>query len=137
MGQHLGHGILNDFNLSWIEFHPGSKITERRFRFPARTIVCLHRRFYCRPLARSTTNANGTWRAWQESKESRDDDGEKAKTRQRPTLPPRLQGSTIGAGGLNCRVRNGNGCCPSAIATGKLKKFSRVPANPTHLALFS
>jgi hypothetical protein len=28
-------------------------------------------------------------------------------------------GSTIGATGLNCRVRNGNGCFPRAIATGK------------------
>src|SRR5687768_15599530 len=37
--------------------------------------------------------------------------------RQRPTLPPRYQGSTIGAGGLNFRVRNGTGCFPSAIAT--------------------
>jgi hypothetical protein len=41
-------------------------------------------------------------------------------TRQRPTLPPRLQGSTIGAGGLNFRVRNGNGCDPPAIATWSL-----------------
>ncbi len=28
--------------------------------------------------------------------------------------------STIGAGGLNFRVRDGNGCGPSAIATRKL-----------------
>jgi hypothetical protein len=41
--------------------------------------------------------------------------------RQRPTLPPRLQGSTIGAGGLNFRVRNGTGCFPSAIATETLR----------------
>ncbi len=41
------------------------------------------------------------------------------KMRRRPTLPPRYQGSTIGAGGLNFRVRNGNGCFPSAIATAK------------------
>src|SRR6266540_5055400 len=40
-----------------------------------------------------------------------------SETRRRPTLPPRLQGSTIGAGGLNFRVRNGNGCFPSAITT--------------------
>ena len=37
--------------------------------------------------------------------------------RRRPTLPPRFQGSTIGAGGLNFRVRNGTGCLPSAMAT--------------------
>src|SRR5438034_11272978 len=42
--------------------------------------------------------------------------------RQRPTLPPRLQGSTIGAGGLNFRVRNGTGCIPSAIATETVSK---------------
>src|SRR5437773_7033449 len=40
------------------------------------------------------------------------------KSRQRPTLPPGYPGSTIGAGGLNCRVRNGNGCDPSAMITG-------------------
>ena len=36
-----------------------------------------------------------------------------------PTLPPGLPSSTIGAGGLNDRVRNGNGCVPSARRTGK------------------
>ena len=35
----------------------------------------------------------------------------------RPTLPPGLPGSTIGAGGLNFSVRNGKRCFPSAIAT--------------------
>ena len=44
--------------------------------------------------------------------------------RQRPTLPEGLPPSTIGAGGLNGRVRNGNGCVPAAMATGK----SRVSA---------
>ena len=38
--------------------------------------------------------------------------------RQRPTLPHRCQCSTIGPGGLNFRVRNGNGCGPSGNATG-------------------
>jgi hypothetical protein len=42
------------------------------------------------------------------------------KTRHRPTLPPPLDGSTIGAGGLNFRVRYGTGCDPSAMGTGKL-----------------
>ena len=41
--------------------------------------------------------------------------------RRRPTLPHRLQCSTIGAEGLNCRVRNGNGCFPLANITGKLE----------------
>jgi hypothetical protein len=54
----------------------------------------------------------------------------KQKTRQRPTLPPRLQGSTIGAGGLNCRVRNGNGCFPSAIATGIISQKSPRSSKP-------
>ena len=40
------------------------------------------------------------------------------KSRQRPTLPPGHPDSTIGAGGLNGRVRNGNGCDPSAMVTG-------------------
>src|SRR6266496_2889250 len=39
--------------------------------------------------------------------------------RRPPTLPRGLPRSTIGAGGLNCRVRNGNGCGPSAKVTGK------------------
>ena len=40
--------------------------------------------------------------------------------RQRPTLPGTHVPSTIGAGGLNFRVRNGNGCDPTAITTGNL-----------------
>lgn len=35
----------------------------------------------------------------------------------RPTLPAPFGASTIGAGGLNGRVRNGNECVPSAIIT--------------------
>ena len=38
----------------------------------------------------------------------------------RPTLPPLIRGSTIGAGGLHCRVREGYGCFPSALATRNL-----------------
>ena len=41
-------------------------------------------------------------------------------SRRRPTLPPGCPGSTIGAEGLNFRVRNGNGCVPLAMATGIL-----------------
>ena len=41
-------------------------------------------------------------------------------SRQRPTLPHRYQCSTIGPGGLYFRVRNGNGCSPSGIATGNV-----------------
>ena len=45
---------------------------------------------------------------------------QKIASRQRPTLPRTFARSTIGAEGLNCRVRNGNGCFPLATATGKL-----------------
>ena len=38
--------------------------------------------------------------------------------RQRPTLPRGFPRSTISSGGLNYRVRDGNGCDPSDIATG-------------------
>ena len=45
----------------------------------------------------------------------------KIKKRQRPTLPYRCQYSTIGAEGLNFCVRDGNKCCPLAIATVNFK----------------
>ena len=35
----------------------------------------------------------------------------------RPTLPEAYAPSTIGAGGLNCRVREGTGCTPTARDT--------------------
>jgi hypothetical protein len=38
--------------------------------------------------------------------------------RQRPTLPHGFPCSAIGSGGLNFRVRDGNGCGPSDIAAG-------------------
>ena len=41
----------------------------------------------------------------------------RVRNRRRPTLPGTLIPSTIGAGGLNFRVRNGNGCDPAAMAT--------------------
>ena len=41
----------------------------------------------------------------------------KIKGRQRPTLPQRPRCSTIGAGGLNDRVRDGIGWTPSALTT--------------------
>jgi hypothetical protein len=52
----------------------------------------------------------------------------KGEIRRRPTLPGSLPPSTIGAGGLNFRVRNGNGCDPSALATEKL--FSALHSAP-------
>ena len=37
----------------------------------------------------------------------------------RPTLPRPRERSTIGAAGLNCRVRNGNGCGPCALVVSQ------------------
>ena len=52
--------------------------------------------------------------------------------RRRPTLPGRVQPSTIGAEGLNFCVRNGNRWDPFAIATGNRfntsgSTFKRLP----------
>jgi hypothetical protein len=44
-------------------------------------------------------------------------------SRRRPTLPRSFPRSTIGAVGLNFRVRNGNGCFPHAKATGKISQL--------------
>ena len=44
--------------------------------------------------------------------------------RQRPTLPGRLQPSTIGTEGLNFCVRDGNRWNPFAITTGNSSGFS-------------
>ena len=52
------------------------------------------------------------------------------KNRRRPTLPGGLPPSTIGAGGLNCRVRNGNGCVPAAMATGSSVSLGLSPRTP-------
>src|SRR5678815_585373 len=41
-------------------------------------------------------------------------------SRQRPTLPHTYAHSTIGGSRLNFRVRNGNGCDPAPMTTGKL-----------------
>ena len=57
--------------------------------------------------------------------------------RQRPTLPRRYQRSTIGPGGLNFRVRDGNGCGPSGIATGNLVAIEYVDSRvqPSDVAI--
>ena len=52
-------------------------------------------------------------------------------TRQRPTLPRRCQRSTIGPGGLNFRVRDGNGCGPSGNATGNRIVPAPIGRRPT------
>ena len=47
--------------------------------------------------------------------------------RRRPTLPPRLRGSTIGAERLSFRVRNGTGRFPLAMAAGTLLRCESIP----------
>ena len=60
----------------------------------------------CGPLERKATSGLG-WRCFSDAMEY---------VRRRPTLPPPLGGSTIGAGRLNFRVRDGSGCFPVAMA---------------------
>src|SRR5690242_4928461 len=43
------------------------------------------------------------------------------RSRRWPTLPRSLERSTIGAVGLNDRVRNGNGCGPYALTASKVR----------------
>ena len=45
--------------------------------------------------------------------------------RRRPTLPRSLDRSTIGAVGLNCRVRDGNGCGPYALVASRTKDIGK------------
>ena len=54
------------------------------------------------------------------------------RNRRRPTLPGRLHPSTIGAGGLNFRVRNGNGCDSAAITT-ETSALQRTQLRPREL----
>ena len=49
--------------------------------------------------------------------------------RQRPTLPARLQASTIGAERLNFCVRYGNRWIPFAMVTGILSRVCAVPGS--------
>ena len=48
--------------------------------------------------------------------------------RQRPTLPYSFPYSTIGGSRLNFRVRNGNGCDPAPMTTGKLSCLGSPPS---------
>jgi hypothetical protein len=52
-------------------------------------------------------------------------------SRRRPTLPGGYPPSTIGAGGLNFRVRDGNGCGPTAMVTGNLCSIFKRPSRAT------
>ena len=50
--------------------------------------------------------------------------------RRRPTLPQPLGCSTIGAGRLNFRVRDGSGCFPVAVAAVTLRTGASPPWTP-------
>src|SRR4030095_5569888 len=52
--------------------------------------------------------------------------------RQRPTLPYSSPYSTIGGSRLNFRVRNGNGCDPAPMTTGKLGAWGPTSRGATH-----
>ena len=54
-------------------------------------------------------------------------------TRQRPTFPLPHSSSIIGLGGLNFRVRDGNGCGPSGKATGNILNSSEPSAFSSQL----
>jgi hypothetical protein len=55
---------------------------------------------------------------------------EREETWRRPTLPGGYPPSIIGAGGLNCRVREGTGCTPAAPDTKKAATPARLTADP-------
>ena len=54
-------------------------------------------------------------------------------SRQRPTLPRTYARSTIGGNRLNFRVRNGNGCDPAPMTTGKLIVWGPICARVSEL----
>ena len=74
----------------------------------------------CRPTPRRHRRRRRRWMDRAENGEGPPHGGGPSRNRRRPTLPGGLPPSTIGAGGLNFRVRNGNGCDPAALATGNL-----------------
>jgi hypothetical protein len=76
-------------------------------------------------LAGELEKEGATWQRAEEPAKAKapnphvnEDSGPSKKIRQRPTLPRGFPRSTIGSGGLNFRVRDGNGWDPSDIATG-------------------
>ena len=68
---------------------------------------------------RSTIELPGKLTYFRQIKEKSQDQKPNKKSRQCPTLPQSCPCSTIGAGELNFRVRNGNGCFLPALTTGK------------------
>ena len=80
----------------------------------------------CKPDApRKTTKPLTTWC----------DQGLRTGCRRRPTLPRPRGRSTIGAVGLNDRVRNGNECGPDALVASELSKSSNNVNQPAAINL--
>ena len=52
--------------------------------------------------------------------------GASTRCRQRPTLPRSRDRSTIGAAWLNDRVRDGNGCGPSALVASEFSRSDGI-----------
>ncbi len=75
-----------------------------------------------RPRSRDATRT-----AAYENEKSPPEGGLFREIRRRPTLPEGIPSSTIGAGGLNFRVRNGNGCDTAAMATGNRVELRGEP----------
>src|SRR3954463_5570149 len=69
----------------------------------------------------------GDVRVGKRRKASRTREAFRENLRRRPTLPPRHQGSTIGAEGLSFRVRNGAGRFPFAMAAETLWRCQPGP----------
>ena len=87
--------------------HKAAMVAAARCEFPLRAGTF---RWRCHELAR-TSGAEKEKRAQLST--------EPSKPRQRPTLPQGCPCSTIGPGELNFRVRDGNGCDLSGVATRK------------------
>ena len=70
-------------------------------------------------VSTASAKASGKWLVWKQKKAHRSFRSMGFKgTRQRPTFPQPRSCSIIGPGGLNFRVRDGNGCGPSGLVTG-------------------
>lgn len=85
-------------------------------------------------------NRRDWWRAARRETNERPDGRSQSKRKapwRWPTLPGRRRPSTIGASGLNDRVRNGTGCTPAALITkGRFHnvRYSVVQPNSASLA---
>ncbi len=99
---------------SWVCQHYGSYYETPEGAATKTTILLAHRQ---RTATCGTTDTSVATRPTTE-KPATEVAGFLIKIRRRPTLPGGCPPSTIGADGLNFRVRNGNGCDSIAMTTG-------------------